>query len=142
MRISVIGLGKLGAPLAAALASRGHDVIGVDLNPAYVRLLSEGKAPVDEPQVQELIDAGRSRLRATSSFPQAVKDSELSIIIVPTPSSADGAFSKAIVPPRRKKISHCRSTASHSSPRMANRRGSILTGSRSTRSAAISTTMP
>ena len=93
MRVSVIGLGKLGAPLAAALASKGQDVVGVDLNPEYVRLLSAGKAPVDEPQLQELIDAGRARLRATTSFPEAVRDSELSVIIVPTPSGADGAFS-------------------------------------------------
>jgi UDPglucose 6-dehydrogenase len=93
VRVSVIGLGKLGAPLAAALASKGNDVIGVDLNPAYVRLLSEGKAPVDEPRLQELIDASRARLRATTSFQDAVRDTELSCIIVPTPSGGDGAFS-------------------------------------------------
>lgn len=93
MRVSVIGLGKLGAPLAAVLASKGHHVIGVDLNPGYVRLLSEGKAPVGEPQLQELIDAGQARLRATASFAQAVRDSDLSFVIVPTPSGADGAFS-------------------------------------------------
>jgi len=97
VRISVIGLGKLGAPLAAALASKGHDVVGVDLNPEYVRLLASGKAPVEEPRLQELIDAGRARLRATTSFPEAVRDSELSIIIVPTPSGADGAFSNRYV---------------------------------------------
>lgn len=93
MRISVIGLGKLGSPLAAALASKGHEVVGVDLNPEHVRLLSEGKAPVEEPRLQELIDAGRARLRATTSFSEAVRDSELSFIMVPTPSGADGAFS-------------------------------------------------
>ena len=75
MRVSVIGLGKLGAPLAAALASKGHDVVGVDLNPDYVRLLSGGKAPVEEPQLQELIDTGRAHLRATGSFAEAVGDS-------------------------------------------------------------------
>jgi UDPglucose 6-dehydrogenase len=97
VRISVIGLGKLGAPLAAALASKGHDVVGVDLNPEYVRLLAAGRAPVDEPRLQQLIDAGRERLRATTSFSEAVQDSELSIIIVPTPSGADGAFSNQYV---------------------------------------------
>jgi UDPglucose 6-dehydrogenase len=93
VRISVIGLGKLGSPLAATLASKGHDIVGVDLNPELVRLLSEGKAPVDEPKLQQLIDAGRARLRATTSIPDAVRNSDLSFIIVPTPSSADGAFS-------------------------------------------------
>jgi len=93
VRISVIGLGKLGAPLAAALASKGHEVVGVDLDRECVRLLGEGKAPVDEPRLQELIDTGRARLRATTSYPEAVRDSEVSFIIVPTPSGADGAFS-------------------------------------------------
>ena len=49
MRVSVIGLGKLGAPLAAVLASKGHHVIGVDLDPEFVRLLDGGRAPVQEP---------------------------------------------------------------------------------------------
>jgi UDPglucose 6-dehydrogenase len=97
VRISVIGLGKLGAPLAAALASKGHDVVGVDLNPEYVRLLSEGRAPVDEPQLQQLIDGGRERLRATTSYSEAVRHTDLTIIIVPTPSGADGAFSNRYV---------------------------------------------
>ncbi len=53
MDIAVIGLGKLGAPLAAVLASRGHRVIGVDLNPAAVQALNEGRAPVQEPGLDE-----------------------------------------------------------------------------------------
>lgn len=93
MRVSVVGLGKLGSPLAAALASKGHEVVGVDLNPAYVQRLQAGQAPVEEPRLQELIDAGRARLRATTSMAEAVRASELSIIIVPTPTGADGAFS-------------------------------------------------
>ena len=92
MRVSVIGLGKLGSPLAAVLASKGHDVIGVDVDARLVRLLSEGKAPVQEPQLQELIDASRSRLRATTDYEQAVHASEISFIIVPTPSGPDGSF--------------------------------------------------
>jgi UDPglucose 6-dehydrogenase len=97
VRVSVVGLGKLGSPLAAALASKGHEVIGVDLNPAYVKCLQEGKAPVEEPRLQELIDAGRARLRATTSMAEAVRASELSILIVPTPTGADGAFSNRYV---------------------------------------------
>ena len=97
MRVSVVGLGKLGSPLAAALASKGLEVVGVDLNPAYVQSLQAGKAPVEEPRLQELIDAGRARLRATTDMAEAVRASELSIIIVPTPTGADGAFSNRYV---------------------------------------------
>jgi UDPglucose 6-dehydrogenase len=93
MRTSVIGLGKLGAPLAAVLASKGHHVIGVDLNPEYVRLLGCGRAPVDEPRLQELIDASQGRLTATQDVELAVLGSDLTFVIVPTPSDSKGGFS-------------------------------------------------
>ena len=97
MDISVIGLGKLGAPLAAVLASKGHRVIGVDLNPEFVRLLSLGKAPVDEPRLQELIDVSRGRLQATVDVGAAVLDSDITFIIVPTPTDSKGTFSNKYV---------------------------------------------
>ena len=56
-RIAVVGLGKLGAPLAAVLASKGHDVIGIDFSESTVQLVNDGYAPVDEPGLQELISA-------------------------------------------------------------------------------------
>jgi UDPglucose 6-dehydrogenase len=92
MRISVIGLGKLGSPLAAVLASKGHHVIGVDVNPAFVRLLAGGKAPVQEPRLQELIDVSRERLTATTDLEAATLGSDISFVIVPTPSDSKGAF--------------------------------------------------
>jgi len=49
VNISVVGLGKLGSPLAACLAHKGFPVIGVDLNPRIVSLINGGKAPVVEP---------------------------------------------------------------------------------------------
>jgi len=84
MRISVIGLGKLGSPLAAVLASKGHDVIGVDLDATLVSRLSEGKAPVYEPHLQELIDSCRSRLQATTNYDEAVLPTSISFVVVPT----------------------------------------------------------
>src|SRR5215213_7035619 len=92
MKISVIGLGKLGAPLAAVFASKGFPVIGTDLNPAFVEAINAGHAPVDEPQLQELIDENRERLRATSDAAAAVADTDVTFVIVPTPSQTDGRF--------------------------------------------------
>ena len=92
MRISVVGLGKLGSPLAAVLASKGHKVIGMDLNPEFVRLLNQGRAPVQEPRLQELIDASKGRLRATGSIEEATLESEINFVIVPTPSDSKGAY--------------------------------------------------
>lgn len=97
MRISVIGLGKLGAPLAAVMASKGHTVVGVDVNPDFVQSLSQGKAPVDEPGLQRLIDQGRNRLSATADYERAVLESDISFVIVPTPSDSKGGFSNKYV---------------------------------------------
>jgi UDPglucose 6-dehydrogenase len=91
--ISVVGLGKLGASIAAAIASRGIDVIGVDVNHAAVDAINDGRAPVQETGLAELIAASRSRLRATLEHTEAILNSELTFVIVPTPSDDHGAFS-------------------------------------------------
>ena len=97
MNIAIIGLGKLGAPLAAVFASSGHQVIGVDLNPSAVDAINAGRALFAEPGLQAHIDAGRTRLRATGDFAAAIAASEISFVIVPTPSGVDGHFSNRFV---------------------------------------------
>lgn len=97
MDITVVGLGKLGSPLAAVLASKGHNVIGVDLNAEFVRQINAGEAPVVEPQLQELITAHKTKLRATTDFKDAIPNSDISFIIVPTPSRGDGVFTNQYV---------------------------------------------
>jgi UDPglucose 6-dehydrogenase len=92
MRIAVVGLGKLGAPLAAVMASKGNEVLGIDVNPEAVRLLNEGLAPVEEPGLQDLVTGSRERLTATTDL-AAAADSGVSILLVPTPSDERGAFS-------------------------------------------------
>jgi UDPglucose 6-dehydrogenase len=96
MRVSVVGLGKLGAPLAAVLASKGNEVLGVDVNTEVARLVNEGRAPVDEPGLQDLVSASRERLRATTDF-TAAGDTEVIIFLVPTPSDERGAFTNAYI---------------------------------------------
>lgn len=90
---SIIGLGKLGGSMAAAIASRGFNVIGVDISQQAVDLLNAGRAPVQETGLEDLVAANRERLRGTLSHREAVINSELSFVIVPTPSDARGAFS-------------------------------------------------
>jgi UDPglucose 6-dehydrogenase len=91
-RLSVIGLGKLGSPMAAVFAASGFEVVGVDRAPAFVDALNAGVAPVDEPGLQELLTTHRRRLRATLELEEAVLASDISFIIVPTPSGADHFF--------------------------------------------------
>jgi len=92
MNVSVVGLGKLGAPLVAVMASKGHSVIGVDLNRRAVDLLDAGTAPVDEPGLQALLDRCADRVSATTDIARAVLGSEITLIIVPTPTGPDGRF--------------------------------------------------
>jgi UDPglucose 6-dehydrogenase len=93
MKISVVGLGKLGASMAAAFASRGLQTIGVDINKQAVDAINAGSAPVHETDLARTIAENRERLRATGSHEEAVLGSDISFVIVPTPSDERGAFS-------------------------------------------------
>ncbi len=93
MNISVIGLGKLGAVMAAVFAEKGYRVVGVDLNPDFVKAVNGGTAPVEEPGLDDLIKKNQHRLSATLDCEAAVCDSEITFIIVPTPCGPDGGFS-------------------------------------------------
>ncbi len=90
---SVIGLGKLGCSMAAAIASKGFDVIGVDISKHTVDLVNQGLAPVPETDLEKTIKANKTRLKATLSHTEAIVNSNVSFVIVPTPSDDKGAFS-------------------------------------------------
>jgi UDPglucose 6-dehydrogenase len=90
--VSVFGLGKLGACIAATLASRGFEVLGVDVDPEKVRKINQGLPPVDEPSLGETIKQGRGRLRATLDVKEAIQ-TQASFFIPPSPSLPDGSFS-------------------------------------------------
>jgi GDP-mannose 6-dehydrogenase len=95
MRISVFGLGYVGSVSAACLAAQGHEVVGVDVNPTKVELMTRGQAPVVEERIGELTaEVVRSgALRATLDVAEAVEATEISLICVGTPSAANGSLS-------------------------------------------------
>ena len=97
--ISVIGLGKLGSPLAASFAARGFRVTGVDLDKQKVDAINRGLPPVHEPGLEELIRESEGRLSATQNAETAVMDSEATFIVVDTPSEPGGGFSLRYVLP-------------------------------------------
>jgi GDP-mannose 6-dehydrogenase len=93
-RVSIFGLGYVGIVSAGCLANKGHFVVGVDPNKTKVDLLNNGKSPIVEEKVAELIkDAvAAGRLKATTDAQQAILDSELSFICVGTPSQLNGSL--------------------------------------------------
>jgi len=94
MNVSVFGLGYVGSVSAASFAGDGHTVFGVDVNPDKVASLNEGRSPIVEKGLDELIAGGVSngRLRATTSTAEAVAATDLSLICVGTPSRRNGSL--------------------------------------------------
>ena len=90
--ISVCGLGKLGACMAATFAARGFDVVGVDIDPEKIRKVNAGEAAVDEPLLAETMAQAGKRIRATDDPNEAVA-TDASFFIPPSPSLPDGSFS-------------------------------------------------
>lgn len=95
MKISVVGLGKLGSCLMAVLAS-SHEVLGVDTSDKIVRSINDVVAPVEEPGLQSLMTANRERFTATTNY-ERIKDTDVTFVIVPTPSNEDGTFNNDFV---------------------------------------------
>lgn len=86
MKISVIGCGYLGAVHAATLASMGHTVLGIDVDPAKVEQLGRGAAPFHEPGLDELLRDGRARGRLRfSTDPKEAKGAQIHFLCVGTP---------------------------------------------------------
>ncbi len=91
--VSVIGLGKLGSPMAACFAACGFAVHAVDLNPQKVNAISRGVPPVHEPGLAELLAESAGHIFATKDIEAAVSASDATFVVVATPSEPDGGFS-------------------------------------------------
>lgn len=95
--ISVIGLGKLGLPFLACAASRGFYVIGVDVNHSVLASVAKKKSPYDEPELAEYLSRYAENYEVTEQTADSICRSDASFILVPTPSTASGAFSTTLV---------------------------------------------
>lgn len=91
--VSVVGLGKLGLCLAACLADSGCNVVGVDVNPRVLENVNNGESPIYEPGLAELLSSCKERIKATRDYREAIEDTEITFIVLPTPSKPDGSFS-------------------------------------------------
>jgi len=94
MNICVFGLGYVGCVSSACLASLGHRVVAIDINSDKVDAINNGKSPIIEPGLEELIQSGRKSgmLRATTNTIEAVEHGEILLICVGTPSDVNGSL--------------------------------------------------
>ena len=94
MRVSILGLGYVGTVSAACLASRGHRVVGVDVEPTKVDAINSGRAPVIEPGLDDLIrrTVASGALSAQTDPEDAVLGTDVSLVCVGTPGKSNGAL--------------------------------------------------
>lgn len=92
MNISIFGLGYVGAVCCGSLAARGHNVIGVDVSEAKIRLMNDGRSPIVEPGLNESLEQAvkNGKFEATDDAAYAIANSDLTMICVGTPSKANG----------------------------------------------------
>jgi GDP-mannose 6-dehydrogenase len=94
MRISIFGLGYVGAVAGACIANSGHEVIAVDTDAVKVKCLRDGRSPIVEPGLDEMIskNVAAGRLKATTDAEEAIMNTDISLICVGTPSNEDGSL--------------------------------------------------
>lgn len=97
MRISIIGLGKLGSSMLAYYASQGHQVTGIDIDEDTIELLNQGKPPVVEPCLREYLIKGMENYHCTNKYSYIKNGGDMTFIIVPTPTDETGEFSNEYV---------------------------------------------
>ncbi len=99
MRVSVIGTGYAGLSTAVGLASRGHDVICMDIDEGRIDKIKAGVSPIYEPGLGKAMKEAlrEGRLDATTELEHAMRNSEVSFICVPTPSKKDGSIDLSFI---------------------------------------------
>ncbi|WP_157216020.1 nucleotide sugar dehydrogenase [Flavisphingomonas formosensis] len=99
MKIAIFGVGYVGLTSAACLINDGHSVIGVDVSESKVRMINEGKSPIFEPGLEELLTLGvqEGRLVAYQEIGDRLADCDIAIVCVGTPSAVDGSHNMGYI---------------------------------------------
>lgn len=99
MKLSIIGTGYVGLTTGACFAEVGHEVTCVDNNEEKIQTLLDGKIPIYEPGLAELVtkNVNAGRLKFTTSTAEGVRDGEVVFIAVPTPPQADGSVDLSFI---------------------------------------------
>ena len=99
MKISIIGTGYVGLTTGTCFAEVGHEVTCVDNNAEKVQMLLDGKVPIYEPGLEDLVskNVGAGRLKFTTSTAEGVRNGEVVFIAVPTPPQPDGSVDLSFI---------------------------------------------
>jgi len=93
-KLSLVGLGKLGLPLASVFASSGYSTLGIDINEDLIDLVNNGKPPFYENGLSEMLaKVGGKELECTSDYSRPINETDITYILTNTPSQPDGSFS-------------------------------------------------
>ena len=92
MRISVIGMGYVGAVTGTCLAELWHQIVFVGRDHKKLDLINSGKSPIFEPQLDQLLEKKQKRIKTTVNLSDAIRKTELTFICVGTPSNNDGSI--------------------------------------------------
>ncbi len=97
MKISILGTGYVGLVTGACLAEQGHNVVCVDIDQKKVELINKGVPPIYEIGLNELLKKNKEKIIATTDAKSAIKDSEMTIICLGTPSKKDGSINLSFI---------------------------------------------
>ena len=99
MHVTIFGLGYVGFTAACCIAREGHTVTGIDVSDKKVAAILSGKSPIIEPQVDEMLAEGLKQglIHADTSIGDHLKDSDLAIVCVGTPSAPDGSHNMGFI---------------------------------------------
>ena len=99
MNITIFGLGYVGFTAACCIASEGHSVTGIDVSEKKVQAILDGRSPIVEPGVDEMLKDGLAKglISAASEIGDHLDDCDLAIVCVGTPSAADGSHNMGYI---------------------------------------------
>jgi len=87
--VSIVGLGYIGLPLACLCAEKNIDTYGIDIDKNKISLIKQGISPIDDPDLRDSVKKIKEILKVTSRFEEAIKNSNIIIVCVPTPIDDD-----------------------------------------------------
>ena len=99
MKVAVFGLGYVGCTSVACIASQGHAVVGVDVNPRKVEQVAAGLSPIFEPGIDDMLAAAHAegRVSAVEQAEDALDGADAAIVCVGTPSGVDGSHNMSFI---------------------------------------------